>query len=69
MGDKEDRLNRQLDAAWKKLERAQKQDVKGYHKAIMRSTVTFLLVYCDKDKRERQSNTMECYYKLSCIHD
>ena len=40
MEDKGDRLNRQLDAARKKLERAEKQDVKGYCKAITRSTVT-----------------------------
>ena len=53
MGNREDRLNRQLDAAWKKLERAEKQDVKGYCKAITRSTYNtkhFLPVY--KDNRE-----------------
>ena len=50
MRDKEDRLNRQLDAARKKLERAEEQDVKGYHKAITRSIVKFLPVYKNKSE-------------------
>ena len=56
MGDKEVRLNRQLDAARKKLERAEEQGVKGYRKVITRYIVTF----CRFTRiRERQSNTME----------